>query len=149
METCKKKQIRKQILEDRFEVTRKRILLPIVVNGLLSLFFLLFFMNSPQLPYTIASMVLVLLFYLIYDWRRVELNSIITILYVLILLMEIILPGFPGQMHTPEHTGKGVFIDLMQFLSPYIYAGLRMLAIVPLISIIGISRKLAETKDQR
>lgn len=133
------------ILKYSFEDSKIAIRLPIVINFIIAAFLIIFDRNNPYLIYCFSSAILVLAFYLLYSWKEPSLNFLVTMLYLLIFFAELIFEGLPKQALEPEgDISKGIFLDLSLFILPYIYVGLRFLAVIPLFRVTYLSYKLKQ-----
>jgi len=133
------------LLKYSFEDSKIAIRLPIVINFIIATFLIIFDRDNPYLIYCFSSAVLVLVFNLFYNWKEASLNLLITLIYMLIFIAEMIFEGLPNQALEPANDiSKGIFLDLSLFVLPYLYIGLRFLAVIPLIRITYLSYKLKQ-----
>ena len=135
--------IRLDLLNDKFTDSKTNINLPILINGLFGL--IIFSIHSPHLWYCLASFIIILIFKLSYSWENPALNWFICAIYFLIILAELFFVGLPKQA-IPHDQGmsKGIFLDILLGLVPFIYTGLRILSIIPLVQTSWISNKLSK-----
>jgi hypothetical protein len=134
-----------QWIKDKFEDSKILIRLPIVVNTLFALFLVLFDRNNPLLWYSLSSAVVIFIIYLIYRWEEPFFNLIIIVFYLGALSAEILFNGIPKPGVAPDQEmSKGIFLDILLGIIPYVYIGLRLLVVIPLIQVAWWSNKLSK-----
>lgn len=135
--------IKQELLQDKFEESKREILLPIILNALFVLFWLLFNPGNPRLWYSLSSALILLLLYLVYPWKKAYANGAIAILYLIIFVAEWSFHGIPGQAVEPEQNmGKGILMDMLLAMIPYLYMGLRLFVVFPLLQVTWYSNRL-------
>lgn len=79
-----------------------------------------------------------------HTWLSPEFNAYLAALYLSVFLFEMLQLGIPESAIAFSNKGisKGLMFDLMVGLFPYIYIGLRLFLIIPLIYITVTSYKL-------
>jgi hypothetical protein len=141
--------VKKELLQDKFNESKREILLPIFVNALFALFYLLFDPANPLLWYSLSSSLSLLLLYLVYNWKDLFMNGSIALLYLLIFIAEWYFHGIPGQAIEPEdNMGKGIFMDILLAIIPYLYIGLRLLLVLPIIGVTWYAHKLNKRRTK-
>lgn len=124
-------------------------------NLLLLLVFLIHFSNNQAISthafYCLGSALFVGTIYFFYNWKNPAFNLLIIGFYLIIFVIEMFTLGIPESPLPIERygIGKGALLDLAMFIVPYLYAGLRLGFVVPLIQIYMLSKKLPKEEYQR
>jgi hypothetical protein len=131
-----------KILQYRFEDKKAAIMATVIGNLAMGLIILFAdwenFMKVPQTQYCLASGLLVLLLIMNYHWKNVEVNGLIVILYVITVMVELYFLGLPKSpmAFSGDTASKGFLFEILINLLPYLYISLRVLLVIPLISIL-------------
>jgi hypothetical protein len=134
------------ITKYRFEDSVTGIRLPIVVNLIIAVYFIIFDWQNPYLIYCLGSGIILLVITYFYDWKTPYLNLFIALVYLMVFIAEMIFEGFPNPSYYPSGSGKGVFIDLILFILPFVYIGIRLFTVIPLIRVFWLSYQLEKMK---
>lgn len=125
------------VLEYKFDNSVVNLKVSIVGTLFLSVVFLLGGFDNIYLPHfqiTVVIGMLLMLIYFFYDWRQVEWNVGIFILYVVILILEIIFFGMPNSpIEFGGSLSTGVLLEFALMSLPSIYVCMRILMAIPLI----------------
>lgn len=113
------------------------------IIGLHVFFFMIFFLFSlGQISHGRSLMcIVVALVYLValkyYDWMSYRINALLIGLYVSLCIVEWGFLGMPfiGYLEDNYMFNKGVMLDFFIAMIPYIYVGLRLGLIIPLLSV--------------
>ena len=102
------------------------------------------FTEVPQAQFCLYSGLFVLIVFLKYNWKNPDLNWLMAGVYIIGVVLELFIIGFPEPMITmnPNELSKGVGLELMILLIPYIYMGLRAGLVIPLVSMALFSRRM-------
>ena len=138
----------KFILEYKFELAVNQTKALVAINALL--FFILAFrgwgylVSNPYTWFSLISGVTILLTYKIYNWRNSNLNLFLILLYVAFFICEFSLYGLPGSLMDPDphNISKGILLDLGIGILPYLYSGLRIIAVTCLVPVWWYSKRL-------
>ena len=80
---------------------------------------------------------------LTYNWSNPKINLIFLFIYILILIVELYILGIPERLMTPGRgLSKGFFFDMVVYMVPFVYIGIRVTCILPLMIIYYRSNKL-------
>jgi hypothetical protein len=80
---------------------------------------------------------------LTYNWANPKVNLIFLFVYMIILFAELLIFGIPEPLLvTSRGLSKGFFFDMVLYMIPFIYIGVRITCILPLVIIYYQSRKL-------
>ncbi len=80
---------------------------------------------------------------LTYNWANPKINLAFLFVYILILLVEVSILGIPEQlMNSRGNFSKGIFLEMLVYMVPFIYIGVRITCILPLAIMYYRSRKL-------
>ncbi len=79
-----------------------------------------------------------------YDWTAYRTNVLLTGLYAGICMLEWMLVGIPvvGYLENGYRFNKGLMLDFFVAMSPYVYVGLRVALIMPLLLVTVKGRQL-------
>ena len=136
------------IIEYKFDLVQVYPRTVPVVN--LIIFLLLCFIGKDYIihnPYTwfsLISAIAVFCLCIFYNWRSPSINILVVLLYTSILLLEYLWFGLPSAPF-PIASGtisKGVLLDGVLGLLPYLYFGLRALVVLCILPVWWYSRKL-------
>ncbi|HKK76057.1 MAG TPA: hypothetical protein VJ953_13345 [Saprospiraceae bacterium] len=142
-----------KILQYRFEDTVAMIKATIVGNLLMGLIILLAgfknFTEVPQTQYCLATGLLVWIIFHNYRWKNTERNALFAVLYLMGAGAELYYLGIPNSplAFREDTIGKGFLFEISVHLLPYLYVSLRILLVIPLISVTLVSRKLGKVQD--
>lgn len=139
---------RKLILNGRFEDDRavtKSVFVFNIIFAALYCFCLHseLFLTSRLLICLMTGLVFLVLFY-IYDWRTVAVNLYLVLIYIFILLSEYFWLGIPAGVGLvfSNHVSKGVLLEILIAMIPYLYIGIKVGLVIPLIKICFSSRNV-------
>jgi len=86
-------------------------------------------------------------FWLKADWKNIGISSIVTLLYTLSVIVEILLLGLPeSPMGRKINPGKGMMVDIVPFLAPYVYIGIRIVLVLPVAATTLAGHKLGKAE---
>lgn len=93
---------------------------------------------------SLVCAILFISFYFLYDWQSTHVNLSLIFLYLMIFLFEFILFGVPVGVTIFEggEISKGILFDLVMGILPFVYLGLKVCLIYPLIKICYSSRMM-------
>ena len=99
----------------------------------------------------IQVLALTLLGLIVYKWlgdlRNNNTNLVIMLAYIALLAYEFITAGLPSIGVNYEGINKGIMMDILIAITPYVYLGIRVGLVFPLIQIIWNVRK-GQTDNQ-
>ncbi|MEM6380619.1 MAG: hypothetical protein AAF705_20720 [Bacteroidota bacterium] len=136
-----------RILNYRFEDHKNSIGIIVLLNLMFAFIFILSanasLFHQPRAWICLISGGAFVLLKLLYHWTSVSFNFICAGLYATSVILELFFWGIP-ERPVDFHRGfsKGAMLDLFIGLMPYIYVGLRLLSISPLINVISSSHQL-------
>ncbi len=100
-------------------------------------------LQNPHAVICLSIFLLVLALVWQYNWKNPEWNLLVAGIYLTSLVLEWLWWGLPASAAEPyDYMSKGVMLDVFLILVPFIYAGLRVLMIFPLINIYFQARKM-------
>jgi len=139
-----------RLLTSKFNEHRQLIKTTIVGNLLLVVPFLFndlkFLWENLHVQFSILSALFILILYLFYDWKNSMVNLVIVVSYLGLFAMEYFIAGIPTNPMPPtQGIGKGILLDLLMMFVPWIYMGLRLSFIIPLIQVSLSSIKLLKS----
>lgn len=75
--------------------------------------------------------------YKYYDWRTHAINVLAMLFYLFLFLIEFLYLGVPSSLlNISQVLTKGVMFEMLVSILPYVYMGIRMAIILPLIKIL-------------
>ena len=78
-----------------------------------------------------------------YNWSNPKINLSFLFVYMVIFFVELLLIGIPEQLLSSSgRISKGFLFDMVLYMLPFIYLGIRITCILPLLMIYYRSRKL-------
>jgi len=137
------------LLTSQFKEHRRLTKTTIAGNLLIILPFLFanlnFLWQNMHVVFSLLSGILILTLVLFYDWKNALVNLAIVITYLAFFIMELVLVGIPSNPMPPSSGfSKGMLLDLAMIFVPWIYMGLRIAFIIPLIQVALSSYKLIQ-----
>ncbi len=144
-----KTSIAKKIAEYKFQDNLKTVYVTPI--GHLCLFSCFAF---PQLvhiftnPFALFNLMIAILFFIglkLNNWQFHQLNVCFIFVYLLLLVVELLCLGIPGYtigFHQGSVVNKGILLEFMGGLLPFIYLGMRIFLVIPLILITISSYRL-------
>ena len=97
--------------------------------------------------FCLISGAFILIVHNFYNWTRPKINLLVLILYVIILAVELQLLGIPAPLIEPgKFHGKGTLLYMAMYLVPFIYIGIRIALILPLMIMYYRALKLDRSK---
>ena len=142
------RKIRNSIEEYKFEDDKALIQGLIVGNIMLALIFLVGDLNLIISDLRTQLCMISGLFFLIihkyYEWKSPKVNVVFMLIYLLIFMIEFLYIGIPESAirFDENRLSKGAMLEMFIGFLPYLYIGIRLALIFPLIQIIFSSKKL-------
>lgn len=99
-------------------------------------------------PFAVVNLILAILFFIgikLNNWQSHQLNLCFLFVYLVLLLGEWLFLGIPGYtigFHQGTVVSKGVLLEFIGGLLPFIYVGMRIFLVIPLIMITVSSHRL-------
>lgn len=132
---------RRIILNGRFEEDRAAIKSVFIFNLLFAALYCFcwrsdLFITSRLLICLITGLAFLVISY-IYDWRSVVGNLYLVLLYIILLFTEYFWLGVPTGVGLvfSNQVSKGVLLEILIAMIPYLYIGIKIFLIIPLIKI--------------
>jgi len=128
-------------LSDKFKFENSVIAVRMVSFGNLLLLVLVLVGNLGTITFPsvaffcLTSGLLVLPLNFFYDWTNHKINLFILLSYMLILILEIWSIGIPKPLIETTGISKGIFLEMILYIVPFCYIGVRVGFIIPLIII--------------
>lgn len=137
----------KMLANYKFENKKRTI--KVAILGNVVLFVLCFFANFSSFqinPFAVSSLISAVLIFGIskaYSWKDHEANLVILALYISIFMFELILLGIPNPvMEISKGSTRGLFMEILFYILPFTYTGLRIALAFPLINVYLASKEL-------
>ncbi len=93
--------------------------------------------------FSLISGLIIFLGILFYNWSNAKINFGFLLIYTIILLVELYFIGIPAQLMADGlELGKGFLLGIFVYMVPYIYLGIRITCIIPLVIISYRAKKL-------
>ena len=131
----------------RFMEHRQMTKATLVGNLLLGLVFLMadfeFLWQNIHVQISLLSAILIFVLVLFYDWENNIANLTIVAIYLGLFMLELFLVGIPeNPLPANQSHGRGLLLGLIIMFVPWIYAGIRLAMILPLIQVTLASFRL-------
>lgn len=98
--------------------------------------------------FSLISGLLIFLGNLFYGWTSPKINFLFLLIYTLLVVVELSVLGIPEAVIISNNgLSKGFFLEIMLYMVPFIYLGVRITLIIPLLIIWYRSLKLIRVKN--
>ena len=133
----------------RFKEHRQMTKATILGNLLLALVFLMtnheFLWQNIHVQISLLTAILIFVLVLFYSWKNNRVNLAIVAIYLGLFLFELYLVGIPtNPMPMEQSHGRGLLLGVIIMFVPWLYVGLRLAMILPLIQVTFSNFKLTE-----
>lgn len=140
---------KREMMLASYQFENKKGGLKAVIFGNTLLFVLAFFGNFNNFhisPFALMSLISALLVFginRVYNWKNAMTNFKIVSAYLLIFIFELILFGIPNSiMEINAGISKGIFMEILFYIVPFVYTGIRIALVIPLVMIYLVSKDL-------
>ncbi len=102
-------------------------------------------LSGSRMYICLLSALLIIIANSFYKWDSLKINIVIALIYVLLFLVEYLVIGAPNNLITMDSgVSKGILLELMIGIIPYVYMTLRIVLIIPILLLIGYSKTYHE-----
>jgi len=143
-----KNEKRRSIAVYKFEDDKSMIRSVIAGNLILAILFLVgdwfAILRDFRTQICLLSGILFLIANMCYSWESPKMNMMLLLIYLVIFLIEIIYLGIPESpiSFNQNRLSKGAMFEMFLGFLPYLYIGLRIALILPIIQILLSSKKI-------